>query len=351
MTRYDPKFISEVARDLARDTEGFCRHFFPSGRKTGNYWQIGDVSGAPGQSLSIRLRSSAGRAAGKWTDHATGEFGDLLDLLRAHHEPIDWPALLEMATSFLGQRPFERLPTKTEQSRVHSPASQDRAGKRLFGYGVSIKGTLAEAYLTGRGIQRKEPSLRFHSSAYLRSEDGQRLSFPALLAGISNTQGDITGCSRIFLDALGNGVADIPSPKRVLGDLNGNAIRFGPWAQARDLIVGEGLENTLSVGMAFPTAALASCLTANHMAAFQWPANTRRLWIAHDNDQAGMRGAETLRARFAASGGEAILLCPNLEDFNADLLALGVTILRRRLADIISAQVSGHDLWPYEDAA
>ena len=95
MRGIDPKQIGAVAEDLARDTEAFCRHFFPNGRRTGNYWQMGDVTGAAGKSLSIRLRSKGGRAAGKWTDHATGEYGDLLDLLRAHLDPIGWPALLE----------------------------------------------------------------------------------------------------------------------------------------------------------------------------------------------------------------------------------------------------------------
>ncbi|WP_029066109.1 hypothetical protein [Labrenzia sp. DG1229] len=61
--------VGEIARGLARDTEGFCRHFFPEGRKVGNYWQMADTPGAQGQSLAIRLKQSGTKRAGKWTEH------------------------------------------------------------------------------------------------------------------------------------------------------------------------------------------------------------------------------------------------------------------------------------------
>jgi len=35
-----------LAKGLADNAEAFCRHWFPSGRKTGNYWQMGDTTGA-----------------------------------------------------------------------------------------------------------------------------------------------------------------------------------------------------------------------------------------------------------------------------------------------------------------
>ncbi|PHR51254.1 MAG: hypothetical protein COA47_18145 [Robiginitomaculum sp.] len=51
-----------------------------------------------------------------------------------------------------------------------------------------------------------------------------------------------------------------------------------------DLIVGEGLENTLSIGSALPEYDLAACLTANHLAVFVPPISARRIWIARDGD-------------------------------------------------------------------
>ena len=73
--------IADLSVDLADRAESFCRWYFPEGRKQGNYWQVGDTSGAKGQSLAIRLQAQGGRKAGSWTDYATGEYGDLIDLL------------------------------------------------------------------------------------------------------------------------------------------------------------------------------------------------------------------------------------------------------------------------------
>ena len=62
---------SELARRLGRDAEAACRHYLPKGRKEGNYWRVGDVSGAPGRSLYVRLQASHSGtgAAGKWTEY------------------------------------------------------------------------------------------------------------------------------------------------------------------------------------------------------------------------------------------------------------------------------------------
>ena len=71
--------IADLSADLADRAESFCRRYFPEGRKQGNYWQVGDTSGAAGRSLVIRLQAQDGRKAGGWIDYATGEFGDLID--------------------------------------------------------------------------------------------------------------------------------------------------------------------------------------------------------------------------------------------------------------------------------
>ena len=350
MTNFETKFErldpGALASGLAQHAEAFCRHWFPEGRKVGNYWQMADVSGAKGRSLAVRLRSHGGRKAGKWTDNATGEHGDLLDLLKHQLEPVGYPDLLRQAADYLGEAPV--IPA--EGTSVDSPAvasnRQAAAGRRLFSYGKPIKNTLAEAYLRGRGIARFGPALAFHPNAYLRAEDGTRLEIPALLAAITDNAGTVTGCSRVFLNAQTSGLADIEAPKRVLGRLHGNAIRFGKTSACTDLLAGEGLENTLSVGTALPRAALASCLTANHLAAFTYPSSIKRLWIARDNDEAGARAATRLADRADADGIEPLILTPERDDFNLDLTTDGVTELRRRLAAFIDAHASEHDLWP-----
>ena len=79
-----PRSAAELAHHLAREAEAVCRHYLSNGRRVGNYWLVGDVRNTSGRSMFVRLkpRGAAGRPAGKWTDAATGEHGDLLDVIR-----------------------------------------------------------------------------------------------------------------------------------------------------------------------------------------------------------------------------------------------------------------------------
>jgi hypothetical protein len=346
MSKFEKLDPGALSIGLARHAEAFCRHWFPEGRKVGNYWQMADVSGAKGRSLAVRLRSHGNRRAGKWTDNATGEYGDLLDLLHYRLEPVAYPELLRQAADYLGEAPVIPDDGTSDYEPAVASNRQAAAGRKLFSYGRPIKNTLAEAYLRGRGIARFGPALAFHPNVYLRAEDGSRQEIPALLAAITDNAGEVTGCSRVFLNTRTSGLADIEAPKRVLGRLHGNAIRFGDTSDCTDLLVGEGLENTLSIGTALPRAALASCLTANHLAAFIYPSSIQRLWIARDNDEAGARAATRLADRADADGIEPLILTPERDDFNLDLTTDGVTKLRRRLAAFINAHASEHDLWP-----
>ena len=75
---------TDLARYLARDAEAVCRRYLSNGRRRGRYWVVGDVTNTPGRSLFVRLTGpdSGKGAAAKWTDAATGQHGDLLDLHR-----------------------------------------------------------------------------------------------------------------------------------------------------------------------------------------------------------------------------------------------------------------------------
>lgn len=332
--------ISQLSLDLAARAESFCRHFFPNGRKAGNYWQIGDTSGGEGQSLSVRLCDHGGRKAGAWTDYASGEFGDLIDLLHANQGHTRLGETLNQCRSFLGETPVE-YPKGTYDVGRLSPAVEANkrieSARKLFKIGKPTYRTLGSAYLLGRGIKRFGPALKFHHTVYVRPrEDGETEQHPALLAKITNNRGITTGVARTFLNPRTKGLADFPDPKRVLGQLYGNAIRFGKGKPKEDLIAGEGMENVLSVGTALPEFDLASCLTANHLGVFDPPKSTKRLWIARDNDKAGEAAAVRLRKR----AGELNILCfdlvPRLEDFNADLQKWGT----KTLSDYLLAEMA-----------
>src|ERR1700745_3220601 len=94
---------SDLARRLAEQTEFVCRHYLSNGRGVGHYWIVGDARNAPGRSMFVRLRGpGAGKgAAGKWTDAATGEHGDLLDVIRESCSLIDFHDVTSEARRFL----------------------------------------------------------------------------------------------------------------------------------------------------------------------------------------------------------------------------------------------------------
>src|SRR6202040_3244669 len=92
-----------LAHRLARDAEAVCRHYLSNGRRQGRYWLVGDVANTPGRSLFVRLTgpdSGKGRA-GKWTDAATGQQGDLLDLIAVNRRLDRMRAVFVEARLFL----------------------------------------------------------------------------------------------------------------------------------------------------------------------------------------------------------------------------------------------------------
>src|SRR5579863_520098 len=94
---------SDLARRLGEQAELVCRHYLSNGRRVGHYWIVGDVRNAPGRSTFVRLRGlGAGKgAAGKWTDAATGEHGDLLDVIRESCGFVDFRDVADEARRFL----------------------------------------------------------------------------------------------------------------------------------------------------------------------------------------------------------------------------------------------------------
>src|ERR1700719_3313498 len=165
-----PRDAPELARRLARDAEAVCRHYLSNGRRRGRYWTVGDVRNTPGGSMFVRLggpESGAG-AAGHWTDAASAEYGDLLDVIRESCGFIDFREVADEARRFLSlQRPAQISPSPTPPA----PSGSPEAACRLFRAGHSLIGTPAESYLRARGITAslRWPSLRYHPSVYYRA--------------------------------------------------------------------------------------------------------------------------------------------------------------------------------------
>lgn len=80
------------------DVEGVCKHLLPGGKKVGPEYEAGSVNGEAGKSLKVKL---TGNKAGVWSDFATGEAGDLIDLWRLSRG-ISLPEALDEVRGYLG---------------------------------------------------------------------------------------------------------------------------------------------------------------------------------------------------------------------------------------------------------
>ena len=333
----------DLARRLARDAEAVCRHYLSNGCRRGRYWVAGDVMNTPGRSLYVRLSGpdSGPGAAGKWSDAATDEHGDLLDLIRRNRNLNGLGEAIDEACRFLAlPRPVASSPAPTNQARPTANGSPD-AARRLFRSGRPITGTPAEAYLRARCITGRLdwPALRYHPSVYYReTERAPREVWPALLAAVTDLEGNITGIQRTWLDPRRSDKAPLADPRRALGHLLGNGVRFGNAepapAQAGDILAaGEGVETMLALKSVLPSLPVIAGLSANHLAALDLPPALRRLYVARDNDAAGLKAAHRLHERGAAACIEIRELVPVYGDFNLDLCRLGPEGMRAQLAD------------------
>lgn len=323
--------VSDLARRLAERAELVCRHYLSNGRRVGRYWVVGDVHNTRGRSMFVRLRPRHGGqgAAGKWTDAATAEHGDLLDVIRESCGFVEFRDVLTEAQRFLGL-PQTQAEAKSPLPPV--PIGSPESARRLFAVSKPVHGTLAETYLRTRGISglHELTSLRFHPRCYYRPDDDLPTeTWPALIAAVTTFDGAITGIHRTWLDPSGRSKAPIATPRRAMGLLLGNAVRF---RIAHDVLAaGEGIETMLSLRCALPTLPMASALSANHLAAVLLPTSLRRLYVARDADAAGETAAIALAQRARAAGIETFPLSPRLDDFNDDLRTFGVEVLRETL--------------------
>lgn len=131
----------EINERLVRDVEGVAKELLPNGTKVGPEWCVGDVSGAEGKSLKVRL---TGPRAGVWCDFAGTDKGDLIDLVRCVKggsigDAIRW------AKDRCGIRDegFDSLPRRSQPKPIETPI-QGKADKTVFDWVIKERGIKAE---------------------------------------------------------------------------------------------------------------------------------------------------------------------------------------------------------------
>jgi Toprim domain len=323
---------TDLARQLARNAERVCRHYLSNGRREGRTWRVGDADNTPGRSLMVRLvgPDSGKGAAGHWVDFATGEHGDLLDLIARTCRLDAFRNVLDEARRFLNLPQSDAQSSEAKKPLV--PRASPEAARRLFASAKPIRGTIAEIYLRNRGITdvRGLNPLRFHPRCYYRAHDeAPREIWPALLTGVTDLNGIVTGVLRTWLERDGSDKAPLATPRRAMGHLLGHGARFG---MVTDVVAaGEGIETILALREVLPAMPMVAALSASHLGALILPPGLRRLYIARDNDRTGHRAMVALSARATANAIESFVLTPLTDDFNSDLCTLGTEVMAASL--------------------
>lgn len=174
----------EIADMLARDPEGVASMLLPGGKRKGRHLVAGSVAGEAGESLKVIL---TGDRHGQWSDFATEEGGDLIDLWAAA-KSISLADAIQEAADYLGVKRTHLTGSRPEPAKLQRPegitkaASDRRVMQWLTGdrripaetveaYKISARNGMAAfpalspegelQYVKYRGIAEK----KFHSEA------------------------------------------------------------------------------------------------------------------------------------------------------------------------------------------
>ena len=218
--------------------------------------------------------------------------------------------------------PQPTLPRKGFQPIAVRETSQEgwTPAGRLWQGAISPVGTLVEKYLRSRGIQLSDAVLavdviRFHPECRFGGE-----VHPAMVCLMKSAKDDRpTGIHRTALRLDGSGKAamsDGGSPKRMLGQVAGSAIKLGSKITGRGLAIAEGVEDALTIenlGLG-PVWALSN---SGAIQAFAPLPDIDELIIYGDADPAGQSAARSCAEKWSGSGVRARVLLPReFKDWN-----------------------------------
>jgi hypothetical protein len=324
------------------------------------------VRGEKGESLAVER---SGPRRGRWRDFASGEGGDLLDLIaetaccgdlkKAFRWGCDWLGLERPAPGSARACPRESggaargqaLPARRkaasaakEEERLGAAAAREAAEKRARALEIwqdarpLQTGDPVDRYLRNRGIDlaaalgRAPAALRYAPD--LRYETGRR--FGAMVAPITGGAGEFLAIHRTFLEARPDGTvvkAPVPAPKKVLGGFAGGSIKLWrgrsgkPWLHMpmrSTIVVGEGIEDALAAlagaEISFPAAPgraaaapvpisalrVVSAVALGNLATLALPCQVSRLVILQQRDAPGSEAAKALATAVARLEAQAI---------------------------------------------
>jgi hypothetical protein len=315
-----PRDAAEIARMLAGSADRLVIELLPHGRREGAEWRVGSLAGEAGRSCAVHLH---GARAGVWSDFASGESGDALDLVAQvlfrgdRREAIAWSrswlGLSDQPMAAGQRRPADR-PVEALRDDGEDKARRAAALRVFLAAQPNLAGTAAGLYLAGRGIDfatlgRQPRSLRYHPSLW---NVESRRNWPALVAAITDAAGVHVAVHRTWL-AQQNGrwsKAPLVDPKMTLGRYAGGSIRLWrgasglPLAKAPAGETAEGIETALSVAIACPDLRVLAAVSLANMSRLALPPAITCVVLAADNDAGNEKAQAALQRAIDHLAGE-----------------------------------------------
>jgi hypothetical protein len=299
--------IADLVGMLSQRAEALCAELLPHGVKEANEWRVGSVAGEPGRSMGVHL---SGAKAGVWCDWAgrSDDRGDALDLVAKVLFAGDKRQALRWARAWLGidrldpkslEQSRRQVEAKKRQAKADDQRNRDSALRLYLSSVAEIRGTLAERYLKGRGIDfaalgRQPRALRYHPGL-VHPETGEIA--PALVAAITDHNGHMVSVHRTFLERLPDGsvvkLRGVEDAKLTLGRYAGGCIRLWrgksgrAWNEAQPgewLLLGEGIEDTASGIIAAPEYRAAAAVSLGAMQGLLLPDAIEGVILLAQND-------------------------------------------------------------------
>ncbi len=355
MSQARQTYSIEEIKDLIVARMGeFAYHYAPPAKGSyedkGKYFTLNP--GRPDRSVGSFVVHISGRKAGKWEDFATGQHGDVFDLIGLQlglsqmvdqlREARSWLGLLTDSPAEIRQREvaLSLARERRRQAELDARRAADKASRRAEAMWLAaeqkIAGTPVDAYLQARGIDlatigHQPRALRYLAKCRYSFEDrstGELIEFdgPAMVAAMTNLAGRTVAVHRTWLaidPATGRwGKVKIPHPsqegallpaKKVYAWGEGCAIRLssglGPKGgkgaplnrcpPGTRVYIAEGIETALSARILRPEARVLAAYSLSNMGKVGLPAEVTEVVLITDHDL-GEQAQEQLQAAIEA---------------------------------------------------
>lgn len=311
--------VDDLSRRLAACADSWAPQLFANGIVDGDLIRVANIRGD-----RPRKRGSCviNLADGSWFDHdpSIGRGGQALSTLK-EATGLDGVELLKRAAELTGH--VERPPPPAERKATDPTAEINHILEHAASPSPECRMGI---YLASRGLDIPDcPDLLFNGNV---TDWKGKVGRPAMIAIVRNAGGERTGIHRTYLSYDGADKADMPSPRMMLGEVEGGAVRLTPAGADGVLAIAEGIETALSVTKLFGVpcwAVLAARFIGSSgkdgaWSGFDIPKFVKSLIIFADAGKPGKIAAELLKSRCEQLNLPCEIAYPrSSDDFNVDL--------------------------------